>query len=366
MQPELNLRQDEAREYNRARRRIGYASAAVGLAGLVAVTAEAASLGTYGCVAALAIVLPGLDLPFAVAGYRLSRRHGLSRQTPAGWLADRAKGLGVGAVIGVAVAAGLIVIQRGAGDLWPLPAWAAAVAFGGLLATLFPVLLLPLFLKSEHMAEGELADAMWATARAAGVRVRELRLLRMGEKTAAANAMVAGLGPTVRIYVSDTLAEPEEHETPAEALARSRVVLAHELGHHRSRDTWRLLAVSAASTAAGVAGAWAAVAGLAPDGPGHVTALPSAALGFAIGSAAASPLAAAYARRRERAADAYAVVLTGEGETFARALERLVARNLGELDPPRWIHLLTASHPTPRERIAAARASASGHVAGLH
>jgi STE24 endopeptidase len=366
MQSELNLRQDEARAMNRARRRIGYASTAVGLAALVAVVAAAGALGTYGCIAALAVALPVLDLPFGVAGYRLSRRYGLSRQTPGGWLADRAKGLAVGAVIGVVVAGGLILIQRGAGDWWPLPAWAAAVAFGGVLAALFPVLLLPLFLKSERMAEGELAEAMWATARAAGVRVRELRLLKMGEKTAAANAMVAGLGPTVRIYVSDTLAEPEEGESGAEALGRSRVVLAHELGHHRHRDIWRLLTVSAFSTAAGIAGAWAAVAWLAPDGAGHVTALPAAALGFGIGSAPASPLVAAYARGRERAADAYAVGLTGEGETFARAMERLVARNLGELDPPRWHHLLTASHPTPRERIAAARASASGHLAGLH
>jgi STE24 endopeptidase len=366
MQPELNLRQDEARAMNRARRRIGYASTAVSLAALVAVVAAAGSLGTYGCIIALGIVLPILDLPFGVAGYRLSRRYGLSRQTPAGWLADRAKGLAVGAVIGVVVAGGLILIQRGAGDAWPLPAWAAAVAFGGLLAALFPVLLLPLFLKSEQMAAGELADAMWATARAAGVRVRELRLLKMGEKTAAANAMVAGLGPTVRIYVSDTLAEPEEGESPPDALGRSRVVLAHELGHHRHHDVLRLLGVSAVSTAAGILGAWAAVAGLAPDGAGHVTALPAAALGFGIGSAVASPLVAAYARRRERAADAYAVELTGEGETFARAMERLVARNLGELDPPRLHHLLTGSHPTPRERIAAARASASGHVAGLH
>ena len=57
-------------------------------------------------------------------------------------------------VLGIAVAGGLLVIQRAAGDLWPLPAWAAAVAFGGLLAALFPVLLLPLFLKSEPMAGG--------------------------------------------------------------------------------------------------------------------------------------------------------------------------------------------------------------------
>src|SRR4029079_13594515 len=104
----------------------------------------------------------------------------------------------------------------------PLSAWPAAVAFGALLAALFPVLLLPLFLKSEQMAGGELDDAMWAPAEAAGGTVRALQLLKMGEKTAAANAMVAGLGPTVRIYVSDTLAEPEEGETTPEALGRPR------------------------------------------------------------------------------------------------------------------------------------------------
>jgi Zn-dependent protease with chaperone function len=65
---------------------------------------------------------------------------------------------------------------------------------------------------------------------------------------------------------------------------------------------------------------------------------------------------AAYSRRRERAADAYAARLAGEGETFARAMERLVARNLSELEPPRLYHLLTSSHPTPAERIAVARA----------
>ena len=34
-----------------------------------------------------------------------------------------------------------------------------------------------------------------------------MRLLHMGEKTSAANAMVAGLGPTLRVYVGDTIAE---------------------------------------------------------------------------------------------------------------------------------------------------------------
>jgi Zn-dependent protease with chaperone function len=355
--PDDPLRQAEARGYQRRRRRLGLASTLVDLAGLVAIVAATGAIGGVWAVVALAAVLPLAGLPFGYAGYRLSRRHGLSRQTPAGWLADRAKAAGVGLVLGGIAAAGLLGIQRLAGGWWPLPVWLAVVAFTAVLAALWPVLLLPLFLRSEPLRPGPLADALWATARSADLRVRELRLLKMGEKTAAANAMVAGLGPTVRIYVSDTLAEPAGGEDDAGALARTRVVLAHELGHHVHRDLWRLMAVSAASSLAGVLGMWAAVATLAPHGPGHLSTLPAAVLGFSLASAAVSPLTAAYSRRRERAADAYAASLTGEGETFARALERLVARNLSELEPPRLYHLLTASHPTPAERIATARSA---------
>ena len=350
------LRQIEAHAYQRRRRRLGLAGNVVELAALVAIVAVTGSIGGWWALVLLVAGLSLLGLPFGYAGYRLSRAHGLSRQTTAGWAADRLKGAAIGLVLGGAAGAALIGIQRAAGDGWPLPAWIAIVAFSAVLAALWPVLLLPIFLRSEPMASGDLADALWETARRANVHVRDMRLLKMGEKTAAANAMVAGLGPTVRIYVSDTLAETEEGEDEGGALARTRVVLAHELGHHVHRDMWRLMVVSAASLAAGILGAWAAVEAFAPDGAGHVSTLPSVVLGFTLASAVVSPLVAAYSRRRERAADAYAADLAGEGETFARAMERLVARNLSELDPPRLYHLLTSSHPTPAERIAVARA----------
>ncbi len=353
------LRQADARRYQGRRRRIGLAANVVDLAALVAIVAATGSIGGRWALVLLVASMLLLGLPFGVAGYRLSRAYGLSRQTPGGWLADRAKGAGVGLVLGGLAAAGVLGIQRAAGGWWPLPAWLAVVAFSTLLAALWPVLLLPLFLRSEPMADGPLADELWQTARRAQVNVRELRLLKMGEKTAAANAMVAGLGPTVKIYVSDTLAEAEADEDEAGALSRTRVVLAHELGHHVHHDIWRLLTVSAATLAVGVAGAWAGVELLAPHGAGHLSTLPALVLGFSLASAAVSPLGAAYSRRRERAADAYAAALAGEGETFARALERLVARNLSELEPPRLYHLLTASHPTPAERIAVARSA--GH-----
>jgi Zn-dependent protease with chaperone function len=64
-----------------------------------------------------------------------------------------------------------------------------------------------------------------------------------------------------------------------------------------------------------------------------------------------------HSRRRERAADAYAARLA-DPDAFARALERLVATNLAELEPPRSERLL-ASHPPPAERIARARQEAA-------
>jgi STE24 endopeptidase len=344
------LRQDEARALGRARRRLSAADR--GASALVTIAAVALAQEASGA-AALALLAGGLaaiSLPFGYAGYRLSRRYGLSRQTPRGWLVDRAKGALIGGALAAAGAAVVLALQRAAPDLWWLYAWAALAAVVALLALLWPLLLLPLFLRSEPLPEGSLRAELRRLVDRAGIAVRDLRLLHMGEKTAAANAMVAGMGPTRRIYVSDTLVEEDD----AEALPRARVVLAHELGHQLHGDVWRLVALECAALGVALLGARIAVGLLAPA-PGAVSALPATALGFALGSAVVGPLAAWYSRRRERAADAYAVRLTGEGETYARAMERLVAQNLMELRPPRLLHALTASHPAPAERIAAAR-----------
>jgi STE24 endopeptidase len=352
MTPGDPLRQRQAAVYQRARRRLSVADTAAGLIGLVAVVAWADRLGGWGCVVALAIALPLISLPFGYAGHVLSKHNGLSRQTTGGWLADQVKARLIGLVLGGVVALVLLACQRISPDLWLLPAWLAAVALSVALSILWPVMLLPLFLRSEPLAEGELAEAMWDTIRSTGVRVRELRLLHMGEKTSAANAMVAGLGPTLRVYVGDTIAEGSDAST---AIGDTRLVLAHELGHHVANDVWRLLAWSAVALAAGMAGAWAAVRWLAPDGPGHLTALPALVLGFAVTSSIVSPFGAIYSRSRERAADGYAVTVTGQGERYAETFERLVEQNLLELRPPRLWHTLTGSHPMPADRIAAAR-----------
>jgi STE24 endopeptidase len=220
-----------------------------------------------------------------------------------------------------------------------------------------PVLILPLFLRSHPLPPGPLADDLHALAERGGVRVRALRVLEASAKTSVSNAFVAGHGPTRRIMLFDTLLgdDPEAEER----LAETRSVLAHELGHHASDDLWRLTAATAVATAVSLA-AVAAVLVRLPDALAHrddgvFATLPALFLCAGLAQVVSAIALGWYSRRRERAADAFGVALLGEGEPFARALERLCATNLAELRPPRLQQWLGASHPAPYERISKAR-----------
>jgi STE24 endopeptidase len=75
---------------------------------------------------------------------------------------------------------------------------------------------------------------------------------------------------------------------------------------------------------------------------------------------AAAPAQAFVTRRIEARADAHALALTDDPGTFEAMQRRLGTVNLSEPDPPRWEHVLFASHPSTVERMAAARAYARG------
>ena len=263
----------------------------------------------------------------------------------------------IAAVLGLPAVALLVAGQRRFPDGWPYAAWGASLALSLLITVLAPVLLLPLFLRSEPLAPGALRTMAEELVARSRLRVRDIRLLMMSEKTTSANAAVVGLGPTRRILLGDTLTGDQDD---AERLAEARAVLAHELAHHAHGDLWRGLGLEAASSliawpVAAALLAWLPAA-LAHGGAGDPAALPAFALAFGVVSLPLGLVSAWHSRRRERAADAYAYRLA-DGESFARALERLVASNLGELVPP-WLTRVRSSHPPSGERIGAARAAA--------
>jgi STE24 endopeptidase len=57
----------------------------------------------------------------------------------------------------------------------------------------------------------------------------------------------------------------------------------------------------------------------------------------------------------ELRADRHALELSRDPETLIEIQQRLALNNIADLTPPRWSHLMFASHPSTVQRIALAR-----------
>lgn len=294
----------------------------------------------------------GLPLAF-LGGHRLERRYGLSHQPAAGWLADHLKATAIGFVL----ASGAALITYATMALWPAYWWAVAGAALALLvaglASLAPVVLLPLFFRFTPLSRPALAARLQQLAERAGTRVVGVYEWALGEKSRRANAALTGLGATRRILVSDTMLSDYSDD-------EIEVVLAHELGHHVHHDIWRgiglesvlmLLRFMAMDTALSVIGPWVGVARL-----GDLAAMPLLVLAAGAVSLVLTPVGLAVSRHHERKADRFALGLTSNPSAFISAMRRLGAQNLAEERPSRIVRWLFHSHPTLEERLAFARA----------
>jgi STE24 endopeptidase len=301
------------------------------------------------------VLLPQLaTLPFAARARVVKREFGLVTQGWAGWAADILRGLliSVPLILGALFA---LYALAGATPLWW--AWAAlgAAAVTVVLSWAAPLLFEPVFNRFTPMPPGPRRDALLALAAQAGVAVRDVLVADASRRSTALNAYVSGFGRTRRIVVYDTLlttAEPREVE----------LVVAHELGHVVHRDVPRGTALGALGAAAGVCVlaavvTWQPLLDLAgadrfadPRSAWLLAAVAS------VGGAVAGPLGCAVSRRVERRADRHALDLTADPARFVAMQHRLTVANVGEPDPPRALHLLFGTHPTPAERIAAAHA----------
>jgi len=295
---------------------------------------------------ALAAGLSLPPLPLAVVSRRRAIAVGLATQSWRGWALDQVKATGIEAALAAAGGGTVIAaIRRFPRRWWALGA-GGSVLVGALFAALAPVLLDPVFNDYTPLPEGETRSDVLALARAAGVRVAGVYSVDASRRTTAANAYVTGLGPTKRVVLFDTLLDRYDRE-------EVRVVVAHELAHVRHRDVLRGVAY------AGIVAPAAALAtqrlswGLsnARDTP---AALPALALAAALVSAPVGLISNRLSRAIERRADAYSLELTGSPQAFV-SFERAIARqNIADLDPPRWMTALLATHPSTAERIGAA------------
>jgi STE24 endopeptidase len=287
-------------------------------------------------------------------GWLYERRWGFSTQTLRGWLWDKVKGL----VLGVALSSIGLVLLLGAVRAWPggWPAVAApgAAAFVLVLSLLAPLLFERVFNRFWPLTDAALREELGELSRRAGVPVRKILVADASRRTRKHNAYVSGLGPTRRLVLFDTLLE----EVPREEL---RGVVAHELGHRRHRHVAAGTLLAMVGAAAAVVILWGVLSwhGLlvasGAHGPGDPRVVPLVLLALSLLELGTLPFGTWVSRRWERTADRFALELTRDGAAIEQMHRRLALANLADLDPPRLLYLLLFTHPTPPERIAAAR-----------
>ena len=289
--------------------------------------------------------------------WTLEHRYGLVRTAPAAWRRMHVRSRIAGVALGVAAALVVRAAWAWSGTGWWIAA--AAVCFAAHVAWMvLAPLLLTVFGGLRPLRRPALAARLDRLVARAGVAIA-VREWRGGEDTTRAHAALAGLGRTRQIILSDTLVETLGDD-------EIEVVVAHEIAHHVHGDVWRAagwrliaLPLTLGAAAAGLSwlgapmGAWPIAPAIAGEpAVGAEWLAVTAAIALTV-HRLLEPIGLALSRRRELAADAFAVRLTGGADAFVASMRRLSQTNLVDDRPPRLARALS-SHPPVRERVLAA------------
>jgi len=306
--------------------------------------------GTLLVLAVFAVVAL-LSLPFGIyRTFSLEQRFGFNRTTPAVYAADLAKGWALGLLLGGCVATAVLWIMSALGDSWWIAGWLAWTAFMLVLTWAWPRVIAPMFNRFTPLEDPVLRSRIDALLERCGFHAKGVFVMDGSRRSAHGNAYFTGLGREKRIVFFDTLLSrlaPPQIES----------VLAHELAHFRLRHVPQRIVV----------GALASLAGFALLGWAARQAWFYSALGVPSGSDASAlvlfllvaptftwlltPVAAAWSRRHEYQADAFAARHSDAG-SLAEALVALYRDNASTLTPDPIHSAFYDSHPPPAARIA--------------
>jgi STE24 endopeptidase len=284
------------------------------------------------------------------SGFHLEHKYNLSNQTFRAWLWEGFKGFLVSVSITVPLLLALFFCLKSFGSMWWLPVGSVLFFLSVVLARLAPVFILPLFYTFKPLPEGELRSIILGLCRSVGMSVEGVYVFDMSKNTKKANAAFTGIGKSKRIILGDTLVANFRND-------EIESVFAHELGHYRLKHIWTMLGIGTVSSFLGlyltaqayeVSLPWFGFTGI-----DQLAALPLLALWLGVYSLLVSPLTNAISRSHERAADRYAISLTGNGEAFANALQKLARINLADVSPHPVVEFLFHGHPSIEKRVRA-------------
>jgi len=291
-----------------------------------------------------------LEMPFDL--YRtfvIEARYGFNKMTLGLYLIDALKSMLLGAVIGLPLLFGVLLLMERMGENWWLYVWGVWVMFSLLLLFLYPTFIAPLFNKFLPLQDASLKARIETLLQKCGFTAQGLFVMDGSKRSAHGNAYFTGFGKSKRIVFFDTLLA---RLTPSEIEA----VLAHELGHFKRRHVLKRIATTFAMSLALL---WLLAQlmksgwffhGLGVTTPSTALALLLFFMVMPIFSFLLHPLTSAFSRKHEFEADAYAAQQTDAGD-LSSALVKMYQDNAATLTPDPLYSMFYASHPPALIRI---------------
>jgi STE24 endopeptidase len=302
-------------------------------------------------IALVGVVTALIDLPFDYYHtFVIEQRFGFNKMTSGLFFVDAVKGLVLGALLLLPLAAAILWFIREVGDTWWVWAWALTVAYGVIVHYIAPTVIAPLFNKFSPLQDPELKERVERLLARCGFQVKGLMVMDGSRRSAHGNAYFTGFGNSKRIVFFDTLLA---QLGPAEVEA----VLAHELGHFRLRHVLKRMAWSSVFS---LGFFWLLSFLMQQDWfySGLGVASPSPAMALVLFMFVVppfvfllQPLGAMYSRRHEFEADEYAS-RNASARDLVSALIKLYRDNASTLTPDPLHSAFYDSHPPAVARIA--------------
>ena len=356
-------KQQQARRYEKEKRLLGLATMVLSLIVLLGfyysgLSSWLANLNTGGSiifvfliyVVSFLILLALLVLPLNFySGYIHEHKWNFSNHTIKSWLWEQVKAFLVGLILMTLLLGLLFWIMALSPRSWWLIAGLAFAFVSVVLATIFPVVILPIFNKYTPIQNKELADPLEKILSEGGLKSSGFFKEDMSRQTKKENAFLAGLGKTRRVVLGDNLME-------SMSIPEIESIIAHEVGHYKHRHIWKNLVIG---TVQGLVVFfilnWAMrilFSQFLSSTTWNLALFPIfAILMGGISSFLFGPLSNALSRYFERQADRYALKTIQDREAFMTAMAGLADRNLSNAYPEWWVKLLYYSHPPVGERL---------------
>jgi STE24 endopeptidase len=345
---------DRARDFNRVEQGLYVASLISQVAALVVLvrmlprSVRTMGLGRIasGIVAGmvLLVTLWFVGLPFSLVDLWWQHHWGLGPFAVVGWLTAQWYTLGPEAIFAMATIV-LLVGTAGRFRRWWLIAAPIVVVFAAFFAFVSGWLAA---LATHPLDDPALKADVVRLERVEHVQGTPVRVEDVSKWTDQANAFTVGFGPSTHVVLWDTILDERFSR------AEQDVVIAHELGHVRSRHIVKAIGWTALII---IPTLWLlGVATRRRGGVGDPANLPYVFLVLTVLALLTAPLENAVSRRYEAEADWHALNATRDPTADASLFQEFGRSSLEEPNPPLLDYLWLENHPTLAQRIAMAQA----------